>query len=256
MKLYTALTIFIIFLLSLGTVLAETYIIDHNDEIDQINEMRERHMGRSYDSELAQLRQEVEQLQEEQENFASSQLERDYYNRLNDYRRNSDCDREDDDLDDLLDDLEDNEDIDDDDLRELRRLQERCRYGNDFYDRSDNYYSSRYCNHDTLDYADNYHYDDYLYDVHRLGRCRRAHILEDAYDDYYDGFDDRWFNHDTSYDPYTDVLHELDDSDFFTYGPGAYNSWGRWCNSNRYMDGSLPDWCYERMDFIENVDWD
>lgn len=255
MKLYTALTIFIIFLLSLGTVLAESYVIDHNDEIDQINEMRERHLGRGYDSELAQLRHDVEQLRQEHEDLTSNQLESDYYDRLDNRRRNRYCDREDtDDLDDLLDDLEDDEDIDEDDLRELRRLQRRCDYGNDYDDNF--YYSSRYCDYDPLDYADNYRYDNYLYDVHRLGRCRRAHVLQDAYDDYYDNFDDRWFTHDTSYDPYTDVLHELDDRDFFTYGPGSYNSWGQWCNGNRYIDGSLPDWCYERMDFIDNVDWD
>ena len=82
------------------------------------------------------------------------------------------------------------------------------------------------------------------------------HLRRSVFDDYFDDFEDRFDEHDTSYNPYTDVLHELNDEDFFTYGPGAYASWGRWCEQNRYRDGSLPDWCYERRRFIENVDWD
>lgn len=262
MKLSITLAIFLIVLVSLSPVLATTYIIEHDDEVDQIKEMQEQSTDRvGYDTELTRLQQQIEELRSQYAQQESERTARDYYDRLGRYGDYRSCDREDlDDLDDLLD--ENDTDRSSDDRREFRRLLRRCGLDGDA-GRYDDGYLGRYgadtdCRLLSRDYADNFSYDDYLYDVHRAGRCSRArmHLKRNVFDNYFNDFEDRFDDHDTSYDPYTDVLHELDDQDFFKYGPGAYASWGRWCEQNRYRDGSLPDWCHERRRFISNVDWD
>ncbi len=225
--------------------------------------MQEQGTNRAgHDSELTRLQQQIGELRSQYAEQESYQTTQDYYDRFDRYGR--DCDREDlDDLDDLRD--EDENDLDSDDRGDLRRLLRRC--GSDRYDDGqdgfyddylDPYSYDRHCRLLPRDYADNFVYDNYLDDTYRTGRCARAqqHLRRSVFDDYFDDFEDRFDDSDTSYDPYTDVLHELDDEDFFKYGPGAYASWGRWGERNRYRDGNLPDWCYERKRFIGNVDWD
>ena len=244
------LAIFFLFLVSLSPALATTYVIEHDDEVDQVVAMQERSAGRQdYNTELASLRQEVEDLRTQYAQQESDRIARDYYSGL---RRgyNNRCD--DDDLDDL-DDLLDDNDLSSDERRDLRRLLDRCE-GDDYFDDDFDYYD-RYCDIDVFDYADNFYYGDYLDDAHRSGYCRRLYLREEVFDDYFDDFEGRYRGHDTSYNPYEDVLHELDDADFYKYGPGAYKEWGAWCESNRYTDGHLPLWCYERRRFITDVEW-
>lgn len=245
------LAIFLIFLLSLTPALAVTYIIEHDDEVDQVMAMREQSAGRQdYNSELTQLRQEVEDLRTQYAHQESNRVEQDYYNGLS-RRYNNRCDYNDmNDLNHLLDD----KNLTTNERRDLQRLLDRCNngYGNFF----DNYAQDCRTNgFDYLNYADNFQYNDYLDDVYHVSRCRRLYLHEDVFNDYLNDFGNRYKNHNTSYNPYTDVLHELNDADFYKYGPGAYKEWGAWCESNRYRDGSFPRWCYERQRFITDVKW-
>lgn len=244
--------------------------------------MQEQSAGReAYDSDLQQLQSEIDQLREEQAQQRTSLAEQDYYGNYNQYNNDNyyyrgRCDRDDlDDLDDLLDDLDDGENLSNEDYRDLRRLLRRCSDDglydlydnfdeffdefddnriddNDFFDR---YYSDRrYCRLHAFDYADNFRYDDYLRDIHQSGRCGR-YFSRTAFDDYFGNFEERYQFHNTSYNPYSDVLHELDDEDFYKYGPGAYRSWNDWCRRNSRLDGTLPRWCHERKRFL-NSTWD
>jgi len=104
MKPSTVLTVFLILLVSLSPVLATTYVIEHDDEVDQIKEMQEQSGDRAgYDTELTRLQQQIEELRSQYAQQESERTVQDYYDRLGRYDR--DCDRDDlDDLDDLLDD--------------------------------------------------------------------------------------------------------------------------------------------------------
>ena len=247
MKLST-IAIFFVFIVSLSPVLAATYIIEHDDEIDDVQEMRTRSSGRESNSaEIAQLKQEIEQLRTEYAKQDSDRIKQDYYSRLRSRCSGDDMDE--------LDDLLDQENLTADERHDLRLLLDRCNlYGDDPY--YDGYYDDTYCTMTAYDYSDNFNYYDYLADARRVGRCDwRRHLRQDVFDDYYDDFAYRYETHNTSYDPATDVLHELSDEDFYKFGPGAYERWGDWCRSNRYDDGTYPGWCYERKRFMTDIEW-
>jgi len=268
-KIKTILPLLVLFIVLFSTVVyAKQYVIEHEDEVYDIQKYKARSM---YDVDMAQqfsvIQSQLDDIRGRVDAIGKDNKKSyDYY----DYRYSGDdyyygnrrmpskCRKYyeryldgDYDWDEYVDKMEDSSTCRRylfDDRYDGRHNRHPWGYDYDDYDGYDPDYNWDACRIDPLDYADNWDYGDYLDDVWWYGRCKRKWWT--YHTEYYDDFEDRFENHDTSYNPYIDSLHELNFEYRDVYGSAAYSLWKDHCLDTASIDGSWSDWCLERKHFM------